>query len=467
MTNPILLLVVAVVLTFLAGFFPLENPSPDDASVKQRIKEISSGAYLAGLLAILFLAATKIWPNTFHDGVNLAMAAVFGIVVSLFSASADRRFSSFPIGMAVVGGALVHLSGASTGEGHLAYIVGTLVGAIATSGGRPKMHGAYLAVLAAAAIGAADFLGHRADGSEAASVTGLVLGLSSLIASIVAGLQRTGKSDVLQGLSSLLVLILVGGLACWRFLGSLDLAAIWVGSVVTGAVVHFVFEGEGDPTPFRFVLCTVIWIAAATVAFGVKLGYGMSISILGGVAALTILRSVRGLMSMGVAISILVYRFFRELQPEGAKALDIGQHYSMVGLAIGALMPLLPIEWSRGRGAWTGGRSAGIWMLWLLILLGVPVAASILLGAKGAVGIVVGFSFASVIEGTRGTASLETVGIATGLGALTTLSYGWLTPLMNLGREEKTRALLIVAVLAAAVGAGIFVLGKKMIGEEK
>lgn len=269
--------------------------------------------------------------------------------------------------------------------------------------------------------------------------------------------MRTQTSQTLRSLVSLLLLALVGSLASWKFLGSLELAAIWASAVVIGGIVHLIFEGETEPTPLRFVLSSIIWIATATVAFGLKLGYGMAVALIGGASSLIILGSIRGLMSMAIALSILIYRFFRELQPEGARALDIGQHYSLVGITLGALLPLLPIEWSRS----TRTKSSLAGVLWLLLLIGIPVAVSLLLGGKGAVGLVVGFAFASLIEGARGSVTLEAIGIAAGLGALTTLSYGWLVPLMDLGRDEKTKGLVGVAVAVVIIGSLLNWVGKK------
>jgi hypothetical protein len=209
------------------------------------------------------------------------------------------------------------------------------------------------------------------------------------------------------------------------------------------------------------VLANVIWIAGAAVAFSVNLGYGMAIAILGGVALLALLGSVRGLMTAAVVLAILVYRLFREIHPEGARSLDIGQHYTMVGIALGALIPLLPIEWGRGRTALRSMQAGVGAMLWLLVLVGTPVAAAVMLGSKGAIGMVVGFSFAAVVDSLRSVVSLAPAGVAVGLGAVTALSYGWLSPWMDLERAQKQHALIYIAITVAVLAGAIYAVSRQ------
>ena len=456
MPLPLIFLVLSLVLTYVAGLLPLQKENLSDSeTTRARIGEIGSGAGVAAVALLLFFVATKIWPSVFIDGTILSVAAALGILVACFSAGFRQTVTAFPLGMAVIGDSMLHLLGGSTGPALLAFVVGSSVGAFCTSLGRPKFHGAYINAVCCTVLVAADFLGRRAAGSDAAAMTGLSLGLSGLVAAVlVVGLR--GRGMMLRGLVTVLAVAAVGSLACWKFLGTLELASLWACGAVVAGIVHLIFEGEEEPSGFRFVLSTIIWIAAVTVAFGIKLGYGMSAVLLAGVVTAILLGSARGLMSQSVALSILLYRYYRELQPEGARALDIGQHYSMVGLTLGALLPLLPLEWARARRS----RLVISGALWLVLLIGLPLIGSLLLGSKGAVGMIVGFGFATLVEGIRGAVTLEAVGLGVGLGALTTLSYGWLVPLMDIGRDEKTRALVIVAVVLVLIGTALSMLTK-------
>jgi hypothetical protein len=127
----------------------------------------------------------------------------------------------------------------------------------------------------------------------------------------------------------------------------------------------------------------------------------------------------------------------------------------MIGIAIGALLPLLPLECGRNKSL-ANARAISATAVWLLILIGLPVASAILLGSKGAIGMVVGLSFAAVVEGLRGGASLAPTGISIGLGTITILSYSWLGDWTDLERGVKTRAVFVVAVILLVFAAALF-----------
>jgi hypothetical protein len=149
------------------------------------------------------------------------------------------------------------------------------------------------------------------------------------------------------------------------------------------------------------------------------------------------------------------YHVFREAYPDASRALDIGQHYAMVGLFAGAVLPLIAMEWlenSRqtmpGRGLWAGG-------IWVFLMLGVPLAGVILLGPKGAVAYLVGLGLAAAIQGLKGSKSVSTLALAMGLAAAMTISYGWLGNVIDMTREAKTA--LLGRVLLDLVGVAVVI----------
>lgn len=462
MTNNLVLSLLALALAILAALFPLGQEDETSPTLKARIAEIRAGSVIAALAIALFGGAVTIWPTTFLYGSSLALAMAIGAVVGIFAAGSDPGRRGFAFGMAVLGTAVLHfLAPAGMGNAQVAFATGCFVAAFATGGLQPKLTGAYVCAFSAVLLVAVDFLGRIAGrGGDPASAAGTTLGLACLIAAVLTGVVgRFSGSATVRGGVGFLALLLIGYLACWQYLSSSMLGNLWFGGVVVGVAVHLLLSGEEEPEAFRFVLATVIWLGAATVAFGLNLGYGMSVTLLGGAAALVLFGNVRGLMAIAVAAAILVYRMFRELFPEEAKALDIGQHYTMVGIAIGALLPLLPLEWARGMKI-AGWRTTAATVVWLLILLGLPVAAAVLLGSKGAIGMVVGLSFAAVVEGLRGSLSLAPAGIAMGLGSLTVLSYGWLGDWTDLERAIKLRAVVVVSIVALILGAALFGLSR-------
>jgi hypothetical protein len=463
MTNNLALPLLALLLAVLAALFPFGREDRPPPVLRQRVLEIREGSVLSALVLLLFTIATLVWPSTFAYGSSLALALSFGVLVGAISAATDAGRGGFAFGLAVLGASLLHLgtfSAAAIGASQVAFVTGTFVAAFATGGLRPKMTGGYLCSVSALAIVAVDFLGREMKGVESASSAGVALGLAFLVSSVLTGILGRFVSELaMRSLFGLFSLAIVGFVACSQYLSNSDLGNVWLGGVVVGGVVHLLLMGDTEPEPFRFVLSTVIWLGAATVAFGVARDYGMAVLVLAGVAAVVLLGNVRALMTLSVAAAILIYRLFRQLYPDEARALDIGQHYTMIGIAIGALIPLLPIEWARGRSL-TGWRAMAALTIWLVILLGLPVGATILLGSKGAIGMVVGLSFAAVIESLRGAVSLAPVGLATGLGCLTVLSYSWLGDWSDLERNAKVRAVIFVAVAATLLAAALFGLSR-------
>ncbi len=457
MTNNLVLPLLALILAVAAALFPM---SKGDAPGSADRLATRNGGIVCAIVLLLFTGATLMWPSTFAFGSAISLALGLGMLMALFSASATPSRWAVPLGKAVLGGSLVHLVPIEAlHQAQLGLVVGVFVGAISSSYGRSRREGYACAALSLFVI-AADFLGREAVGSEPAGNAGIALGLVALAAAVVSGaFTQKASAFARQGVLFLLIL-LAGSLVCWKYLDDVQLVGLWMGGVVLAAAVNWLLAGEEQPEAFRFAVATVLWVAGATIAFSLKLGFGMSVGLVGGAATLALLGSVRGLASMAVAASILVYRLFRESHPEGAKALDIGQHYTMVGICIGALMPLLPIEWARGATV-KGWRDPVSHLLWLAILAAIPAAAAVMLGSKGVIGLVVGFSFAAVVEGFRGASTLAPLGITAGLGTFTALSYAWLLPWMDLARDEKQKALLILSIAVAAVAAALYAISRE------
>jgi uncharacterized membrane protein (DUF2068 family) len=114
---------------------------------------------------------------------------------------------------------------------------------------------------------------------------------------------------------------------------------------------------------------------------------------------------------------------------------------------------MLAQEWlanSAGKTKFFGGLAG---LVWVPILIGAPIAAAVLLGAKGVVGYLFGLGIASIASVPRGERSVHTLTLAMGLSASMTLTFPWISHLLELSKEQKVQYLGIIvgAVLVFSV----------------
>jgi hypothetical protein len=469
MNNNLVLPLLALILTVLSALFPLPSGG-DAASSPVNRPTVRSGSIIAAIAVILFALATLVWPKTYEHGTSLAIGLGLGALVGVVAAGSQFASRGFVIGLATLGAAVLHFDFVSANaitNVQIAFVAGAFIGSFAASGISGRSDSGFLASVAALLIVSADYLGREgaAAGMDAASWSGVVLGLCVLVGHLVGGVvAKSASSRIVWSGIAFILLAVIGHLACWKYLGNITSANLWFGGAVVGGIIHLILAGGSKDDSFRFILAAVIWLGAATVAFAVDRGYGMSLAVLGGAGVLVLLGDIRGLMTLSVVAAILVYRLFREIFPSEARALDIGQHYTMIGLVIGALLPLLPIEWGKAR-ALSGWREGLTNAMWLVLLLGLPVGAAMLLGPKGAIGMVVGLSFAAIVEALRGVGSLATMSIAAGIGSVTILTYNWLGDWADLDHNAKVRMVWIIAALSLILAGAFFVVTRKQATE--
>ena len=118
-----------------------------------------------------------------------------------------------------------------------------------------------------------------------------------------------------------------------------------------------------------------------------------------------VLGEKRGLITCGPLFGLVLYRLFREAHVDASRALDLGQHYALMGFAIGAVLPALPERW------WATKPSNAILqgvggLLWTAVWAGAPFLAALLLGPKGVVGFVAGVGFCTLFSVTGPAPSL-------------------------------------------------------------
>jgi hypothetical protein len=130
-------------------------------------------------------------------------------------------------------------------------------------------------------------------------------------------------------------------------------------------------------------------------------------------------------------------------------------------LTLGALAPLMPVEWFRSRMNLTGLRVPAAGVLWVILLAVIPIGVAMVLGPKGVVGFVAGLGFASLLEAVRGraesearaeegvmarSAMLQPLSLGLGLSAATTFIFQFLGDNTTLSRDEKTTILVPLSI---------------------
>lgn len=409
-------------------------------------------------------------PGYMWSSWGLTLGLAVAVVAYLAEMSAGRALAGAAVPMALgLAGVGIASMGAkeSVLNTQLGFAAGSALGAwmlSLRSMGERAWWPAIASAFGAASL-AADYLGSKWPVEKVAD-SGMAFGLVVVLSGIVAvGLSRAiqrqrGAGAERAGMYLVIAaaLVLLGGtLVGRRYLFLDDSWHIFGSAVIAALVVNWFLPDGRRSSSLRFLIAAIVWIALATIAFGLRKGYGMSLSLMGGMGMMLLIGNRRALMTMGPVLALVMFRVFRELHPEAYHAVDIGQHYAIIGLLLGATLPLLPIEWSRLLRPGSGG-SAGAAFLWVVLLLGILPAAAVLLGPKGLLGFVAGLGIGSVIEGLKGTNSLHVLSLSAGLAGAGALIYGWLGDYLEKTREAKlgvlygvVGVLVVVALIIAAM----------------
>jgi hypothetical protein len=292
---------------------------------------------------------------------------------------------------------------------------------------------------------------HTADRfpAEITPVVGTALGLTATLAILIACIV---KDEAVRGF----LCALLAALGIWvvgeYVLKSTEFRYIGGGSALIALVLHSVTRNMASDR-LRMILCSVIAVSAGTAAFGLEKGVGMAVCLLILATILMAFRNDTATLALGPLAGLTFYRLFREDHLDATKAFEIGQHYVMVGILIGIALPMLAQEWlanSAGKTKFFGGLAG---LVWVPILIGAPIAAAVLLGAKGVVGYLFGLGIASIASVPRGERSVHTLTLAMGLSASMTLTFPWISHLLELSKEQKVQYLGIIvgAVLVFSV----------------
>lgn len=408
---------------------------------------------LVGALVLLAVLTAAAWQlrgatdavSTF-EGVVLGMCAAF-IALGLNGGPA----ASLALGVAAAAGAKWSVSTGSFLQD--AVLIGASLAALAAWTEGDEAPGA-ICSLGALLATVADQLGAATSREEPYASAGVVLVLGAVLIGIAVILISQSLSTATFRKIAPVVAVLFaawGAVCCTRYMHLEGGPVSLFMAVVVAFAVHKMLPPTNPSDPLRSGVAALLWLGLATVSFGLAKSLGMALALGLAAAMLCMLDNRRALLTLGPLVGLVLYRTFREAHPDISRALDIGQHYALVGLITGAVLPLLPSDWLRT------GRSAAGATLWGVLLVGLPAVLSLVLGAKGAVGFVAGLGLALWIESFRAEASVLPVALSAGIAGLLFATYGWTASLGALSRDDKLKFFVwtsvVVAVVAMALAA--------------
>lgn len=226
--------------------------------------------------------------------------------------------------------------------------------------------------------------------------------------------------------------------------------AIVVGTAGVTALVIGWLWGEADPTPTAGALAVLAWTGVTTVAFSQAQTPGLAAAALVGLGVSCATKRPGAIAAMAPLLALAAYRLLRNLAPDTLDAMDIGQHYVVVGLLVGASVTVALNEFVSGMaetGGWkpTVGFTAG----WLAAG-GLAAFASLFLGDKGTVGVVFGLALGGALSCLSGRGALPGAVFGAGLSWFTAAFAPVMADWVRLNKENKM-GVLGVAVLVALV----------------
>lgn len=367
------------------------------------------------------------------DRSGLVGGLVIGIVAVLLGDVVGGRLSPFAIGVA--GAAAIHLLPPNVQPNAMLVLVVSLgIASLALSSTN-----ALAAALAGTLCVMGDHLGLRHSPTAGINFIGSELGLAIVVGALLAAWVPS-KLDVLRPVVVGTVTLIAGFFASRGMDESGLLLSTGLG-VAAGVIVHWLLPLGEEVDGVRIGIASIIGIGLATIAFGFAKGAGIAFSLVASGGMLLALGNQRALLALGPLVSIVFYHVLREAGTGATRALDIGQHYALLGIALGVVFPLIPSDWLKRQGA----KAAGGAFLWALIVFAAAPIVIVMLGTKGAIGFVSGLGLAGLAQALRRESSLLPVALTGALSACTILCLAWLNKTDDFSRDDKVHFFTYVA----------------------
>jgi hypothetical protein len=412
-----------------------------------------SPASYMGLLALILLAGFAIHkfapPSDFSP---ISLAAVIGLVTVLAATlieQIDAPTASL-IALGAVGpAALILGSTKPLDESLMAAPAAAALCALVL-----QSRSGFIAALVVALSCIAAAFGFHSDLSFSAPSAGVVLfGAAALVG--LAGIAFERLVPKASKAWPVIACIALAAIAYAASIKYLMLGPGWVGVAIAPIVAllaSWLTEASGENQTFPLLVTAALWLGLATAAFGLSKSFGVSLALVLSVATLAILNADKALLATGPMFAVVLTQLFRQLHPDAVRSVDVGQNYILIGLAAGALFPLLPLEWLQEKAGLSASRKAAGGFIWAVTLCAAPVLIGIYLAPKGLVGFAAGLGFAGLLAANR-ERPLLVISLSAGVGCLTLLEYGWMGDLTDMARPDKIHWLLYSALACGCVAA--------------
>jgi hypothetical protein len=180
----------------------------------------------------------------------------------------------------------------------------------------------------------------------------------------------------------------------------------------------------------------------------------MGICAFAAIATAVILGHSRAALTAAPLAFLAIYRAFGVAHPDASKALDIGQHYGLIGLMLGILVALALAESSEAED------QKVTWLTTMATIVGCGFAP-MLLGAKGSIGILAGLGLAPVISLLRPRVNQAMIwpAMVTLTGAMI-FAYSSLKDKLDIDRDAKLGTLVYVAIFVVLAGVAAAILNR-------
>ncbi len=264
-------------------------------------------------------------------------------------------------------------------------------------------------------------------------------------------LEKEGARPIARWVS--LIALPAGAFALAQWGGHATNPTILVTMATLFAAVSAYMFGE-TPPPWRLFLAGLGWTAIATFAYSDQRAFGLALACSAGALAYLLIGQPSRVATMAPLVALAFYRTFRAGHPETVKAFDIGQHYALVGLIIALGTVALLAQFGTKVGSvqiltkkFTALLAAAV------LVVGGSLFATVFLGDKGTVGLVIGYGLGPLFAVGSGLSGKGSVAVSLALSGAVSFGMSLLPDTSELNRDSKITMFWVAVLVAAALAA--------------